>query len=210
MADKETKSAGDATSKPSYGEKGQPQPTGVNRTDAEGIDSNTQIGAATGEPADVAAARMKVEAYDKTKEQFAGKDGHLPHILKSNLDVRRGDQVFRIPAGAVITDTDLTDEEWDHVLALRIAGEASVSQMQQHEARLQAEESDQAARDLRREQAGVAPKKARGEKAPKGSTLVTDLNMEAAAGARLAAAREVALTGTPARGAAPAVAGEKK
>ena len=129
--------------------------------------------------------------------------GRLPHVLKSNLDVRRGDQVHRIPAGAVITDTDLTDDEWDTVLRERIAGPATVGELQAHQARLDKAESDERERAERRANAGVAPKDGRGTEIPKGAVLVTDLSA-AAAETRAVAAAQAALVPSRAIGTSPA------
>jgi hypothetical protein len=183
--------AGSATSLPPYGQSGQPLPTGVNKTDAPGANSGTNAGGpVNGEPAAVAAARALVEAFDKGREQYADEDGHLPHVLQSNFDVRRGDQIHRIPAGTVVTDVDLTDAEWDQALAQDIVREASVSQMRAHEAKLAAADAAEEEKAARRDAVGVKPKSARGTRAPRGSTLVADLTEGAAAGATAAAARQ--------------------
>lgn len=182
---------GNATKLPGYGQSGQPLPTGVNKTDAPGANSGTSAGGTVnGEPAAVAAARALVEAHDRGRERFVDKDGRLPHVLKSNFDVRRGEQVHRIPAGTVVEDVDLTDEEWDQALAQDIVGEATVGQMREHEARMQAADQAENDRKAKREGAGVKPKSSRGSAAPRGSVLVADLAQGAAAGQAQAAARQ--------------------
>lgn len=193
---KESAPVGDAVTKPDYDEEGQPKPTAPNRTDAGGIDSSTQLNASdlgSGLPGVSAAkleeARRIVAMADAASEPFAkGKDGRLPHVLKTNLDVRRGDKVFRIPAGSVVTDTELTDEEFDTALANNIVGEATIGQMQAHAARLAAADHAETEKERRRDAIGVSPKGSKGDAQPPGSTLVVDL----AEGQRLEAARVAA------------------
>lgn len=169
---------------------------GVNQTDAGGVKTGEQPGAATGESERVATARAIVAQADAGKERFVGKDGRLPHILTSALEVRRGDKIYTIPHGTVVTETDLTDEEFDHALASGIVREASVADMRAAEAKKQQAASDEAAKQARREAVGVAPKSSSGSEPPAGAVLKVDLAESVAMTARANAAREVALAGT--------------
>jgi hypothetical protein len=190
-----------ATERPDYGEKGQPQPIAPNRTDAEGIDSATTPGAGLGiDPADATphtTPEVTLPGYvdDQVIEEYGDKEGRLPHVLSSNFDVVRGEKVYRIPAGSVVKDTDLTDDEFDHALAIGIVREATVAELRAAEQREQRAADEERARAARREQVGVKPKKAHGNKAPAGATLVTDMAEDRAAGERARAARDIAAGG---------------
>lgn len=198
---KSDKPVGSATEKPDYEEEGQPKPTGVNTTDAGGIDSKTQPGAsdqsgvAGVSAADVERARQIVAMADAFRAPFEDENGRLPHVLKSRLDVRRGNEIWSIPAGTVVKDTQLTDEEWDHCLKEGIVAEATVSEMRAQEARDGAADSEQLARDARRESIGVKPKRGRDSQPPKGAVLHTDLDQAAATEARRVAGLAAALEG---------------
>lgn len=202
---KEQKIIGSATEKPDYGEEGQPMPTAPNKTDAEGIDSFTQPGAAEGVSEEDATPHTTPEVTDPryaTRRALEarlhgaeGEDGErLPHTLRGALDVRRGDQIYRIPSGSVVTETELTDEEFDEALKQGIVRESTIGEVRAAEQQAAAREQEEANAKARRDAVGVKPKKGSEDKAPKGAKLVHDLAQEGGEMQRQASARHTLAT----------------
>lgn len=192
---------GSATEKPDYGEKDQPQPIAPNKTDAEGVDSHWSPPAGVDPTAATPHTtpevtdpgyRQRRAAEARARGEDVAKEDRLPQVLTGGYDVRRGEKVFRIPAGTVVEDAELTDEEWDHVVTNKLVREASYAEVVASKKRAETADHDAKMLKLQKEQIGAKPKKSGGEKAPVGATLVSDLEVGRAEVANAQVARSIA------------------
>lgn len=175
--------------------------TGPNTTDAEGVDSNWQppsgVDPAVATPHTTPEVtdpgykqRRAIEARARGEEIL--KADRNPQVLTGNYDVRRGEAVYRIPAGTVVEDAELTDDEWDHIVREKLVKEATFAEVQAKKRRAETAENDAKLLAAKKEQIGAKPKSSSGEKAPAGATLVADLDAGRAEVDRANAARSVA------------------
>jgi hypothetical protein len=169
--------------------------TGVNTTDAAGVDSKTQPGAATGADMTRSSPNLtpEIDMPGHPAARTAGEE-RLPHVLHSHFDVNRQGKIYRIPAGAIVGDTDLTDEEFSLAVANGLVREATVAEVRAAERAAQAKEDEAKALEAKKAAIGTTPRAAT-DAPPKGAVLVTDTAADAVARDRARAARDVALGG---------------
>lgn len=205
QADKERmeqESSGSAVEREAYGEENFDEPTGVNTTSAPGVDSHTQPGAAEGidqtraTPHLAPAVTDPNYAMNAAKRAMKAKYGEdVPYILHGNLHVRRGDQIVEIPHGRVVSDLELTEDEFDQAIDAGIIREATVAEFRAQQEKDAQEEAAKKLREHKKEMIGQKPKSSSGDKPPKGAKVISDLNapmtererVQAALGARKSA-----------------------
>lgn len=158
--------------------------TGPNTTDAAGVDSNWRPPAGV-DPKDATphltpevtdpgyAARRAQDALNHGEE--VAKEDRLPQVLTGGYDVRRGEKVYRIPAGTVIEEAELTEDEWDHVVREKLVRGATYAEVIASKQKASKAETDAKLLEQRKEQIGVSPKTVSGNKPPAGAELVADL-----------------------------------
>jgi hypothetical protein len=144
----ESEASGSPFERPEQGEEGQAESTGINTTDAEGIDSHTQPGAAEGIDPTRATPHLAPNVTDPAyamnaaKRAMKAKYGEdVPYLLHGALDVVRENKVVRIPHGRIVSDLELSEEEFDTAVDNNLIREATVAEFRAQQARDAAEDS---------------------------------------------------------------------
>lgn len=181
----ESEQSGSAFERPEQGEEDYAESTGINTTDAEGFDSRTQPGAAEGIDPTRATPHLAPNVTDPNYAREAAKRAmkakygdDIPYMLHGALDVRRGDQIVRIPHGTVVSDLELSEEDFDSAIDNDIIREATVAEFRAQQAKEAAAESAKRVREHKKQMIGQKPKKA-SDKVPAGATVVADLSASA-------------------------------